>query len=474
MQSGKAVGLWVAAVAASALLFGFSTGIGPYGWLAWAAPAPVLVYALHSRSPWLSAAAAALAYLFGEAGPIYAYLTLVPLPVLIVTALIPAFAFALVVLAARLAALRLPTIVAVFSYPLLWTSWEFLLGLASPHGSAGALGYTQTGLAHVIQIASVTGVWGVSFLTAAPSMAIALATKGRAVAALAPSALLLAIALGFGEVRLRQPLGETRDFALIALPIAQDQDEVRGREASLAAARAYVDALSLVGPVRQGRSLTVVIPEKAITTFPEWEEEVRSALAGAARESGVTLIVGIDEHRADGRRGNMAYVFDANGQTRLAYQKRHLVPGLERDFTPGDALGVIGDEGVAICKDMDFPQLLRGYGRADVRILSAPAWDFTLDARPHADMAIMRAVENGFSLARVAQSGLLTLTDAHGRTIATERTSPDYPVWLRGELPEGDSETLYSRLGDVFGWSVTGLAGVLLLSLVFAAFRRRA
>lgn len=474
MQGSKAVGLWLAAAAGSALLFGLSTGIGPYGWLAWAAPAPVLAYALHSRSARASATAAALAYLIGESGLIYAYLTVVPLPILVVMALVPAIAFAFAVLGARVAALRLPTLVAVFSYPLLWTSWEFLLGLVSPHGSAGALGYTQTSLPHVIQIASATGVWGVSFVTALPAMAVALASKGR-VAALAPAAVVLAVVLGYGEFRLRQPLGDTSEYALVVLPLAAlHQDEARGREASLAAARAYAEAVSLVGSPRQGRPLTVVIPEKAITTFPEWEAEVRNLLASAARRAGVTLIAGIDEHRADGVRANMAYVFGPQGEERLAYQKHFLVPGLEREFSPGRSLGVTDDAGVAICKDMDFPPLLRGYGRAGVRTLAVPAWDFVNDARPHADMAIMRGVENGFSLARVAQEGLLTLSDARGRIMASGRASPDSPVWLRGDLPEGDGGTFYSHFGDVFGWSVVALAATLLLSLAFAViFRRR-
>ncbi len=443
-------------------------GYWPLCWLAWGAPAPVLTYALHSRSAWASAIAAALAYLLGESGLIYVYLPIVQLPILVVTALVPAIAFAFAVSGARLAALRLPALVAVFSYPLLWTSWEFLLGLISPHGSAGALGYTQTSLLHVIQIASITSVWGVSFVTALPAMAIALASKGRIRAALAPAAVVLAIVLGYGEFQLRQPPGDTSEYALVALPLAAlHQDEARGREVSLAAARAYSEAVSLVGPPRQGRSLTVVIPEKAITTFPEWEAAVRNLLASAARRAGVTLIAGIDEHRADGVRANMAYVFGPQGEERLAYQKHFLVPGLEREFSPGRSLGVMDAAGVAICKDMDFPPLLRGYGRAGVRLLAVPAWDFVNDARPHADMAIMRGVENGFSLARVAQEGLLTLSDARGRIIASGRASPDSPVWLRGELPQGEGGTIYSRMGDVFGWSAATLAATLLLSLAF-------
>lgn len=84
----------------------------------------------------------------------------------------------------------------------------------------------------------------------------------------------------------------------------------------------------------------------------------------------------------------------------------------------------------------------------------------------------MRAVENGCSLARAAQSGPLTLTDARGRTIATARTSPHSPVSLRGALPEGDGGSFQSRFGDMFCWLVVGLTAILLLGLALATVIR--
>jgi apolipoprotein N-acyltransferase len=77
-----------------------------------------------------------------------------------------------------------------------------------------------------------------------------------------------------------------------------------------------------------------------------------------------------------------------------------------------------------------------------------PAWDFDRDAYLHGRMALVRSVENGFSLARAASQGLLTLSDAHGRIVAERRTIRG-PAMLVGDLPTGRGGTVYSRSGDV-------------------------
>jgi apolipoprotein N-acyltransferase len=67
-------------------------------------------------------------------------------------------------------------------------------------------------------------------------------------------------------------------------------------------------------------------------------------------------------------------------------------------------------------------------------------------------MAVVRGVENGFAVARTAQQGLLTVSDAYGRVLAEEAssTTPE-AVLVRGISP-GPGATLYTRHGDWFGW----------------------
>jgi apolipoprotein N-acyltransferase len=77
---------------------------------------------------------------------------------------------------------------------------------------------------------------------------------------------------------------------------------------------------------------------------------------------------------------------------------------VEADYRVGRGPGIFSIEGiragVAICKDMDFPATIRACGRAGVRILFVPAWDFGRDGWLHGRMAVLGGVEEGFTLVR--------------------------------------------------------------------------
>jgi apolipoprotein N-acyltransferase len=82
----------------------------------------------------------------------------------------------------------------------------------------------------------------------------------------------------------------------------------------------------------------------------------------------------------------------------------------------------------------------------------------------------MRSVENGRSLARSANSGVSLVTDRRGRIV--ERMG----IFERGvivrDLPLSDELTFYARHGDVFPWSVSAVALLMVLAS-WARGRRR-
>jgi len=145
-----------------------------------------------------------------------------------------------------------------------------------------------------------------------------------------------------------------------------------------------------------------------------------------------------------------------------------MLPGPETGYEIGAAPGIFPAApaggvqwGVAICKDMDFPAWSRAYAQRGVRILAVPAWDFVRDARLHSRMAVVRGVEEGFTIARAAQQGNLTLSDACGRILSETSSSRVPEAFVAGNLPPGPGATLYTRCGDWFGW-----LSVILLTLL--------
>jgi apolipoprotein N-acyltransferase len=95
--------------------------------------------------------------------------------------------------------------------------------------------------------------------------------------------------------------------------------------------------------------------------------------------------------------------------------------------------------------------------------MAVPAWDFVRDARLHSRMAVVRGVEDGFTMARAAQQGFLTFSDAYGRIRAETPSSHVPEALLVANVPLGPGATLYTRFGDWFGWlcvlALAGLAG---------------
>jgi apolipoprotein N-acyltransferase len=155
-----------------------------------------------------------------------------------------------------------------------------------------------------------------------------------------------------------------------------------------------------------------------------------------------------------------------------------LLPPFENPLTPGiteltfaDAAGAYG---VEICKDMDFTALSRDYGRAHVGLMLAPAWDFNMDRTWHGHIAIMRAVEDGFSLVRAAKNGYLTVADSRGRLLAESRSAAQLPfTTLLAGVPTGHSATLYVLLGDWFAWLACVVSLVCLSRALFLGITGR-
>lgn len=440
----------VLAALATGVLYALSRDIGPIGPLALLAPIPLLLFAITSERAWQVAVCALLARLVGFAAVIFAYGGIIPYGILAGAALLFSIEFVVVVLLTRWSIQRLPTWAGVLAFPLLATASEFLLLMSAPNGSFGALGYSIVDLLIFSQAASVGGVAAMTFIAAlAPStvaMAILSPAKWRGIAC-AGALPLLAFAI-FGAYRLAQPYEGSVRVGLASIDELTTQ-AWRSREQATAVAARYA---SLANEFAADPVDIIVLPERV---FADTESQVGSGsepLQRVARDLGTTVVAGFNETLADGTQlANTARVFSPDGNFQR-YVKRKLVPGLEANLSPGRESLVMGNLGVAICKDLDFAPMIREYGRAGVQLLLVPAWDFIVDGRMHSRMAVVRGIENGFAMARAAATGKLTISDAFGRIVAETTTSDNEPVMLRAEIGLTSSGTIYSKLGDVFAW----------------------
>lgn len=465
------------AVAASAALWWLANDLQPAWWAAWLAPLPLLVYALHAHAR-SAALATFLAFAVGG-GVQWHYLhdvVRLPLPVTLSAIFLPALLILLVVLPFRALARRGRMLAATFFAPAAATGLAWLSAAASPHGTFGHIAYSQMDALPVIQIAALLGAWGIAFLVWLLPSALAVligasAPARRRAASTALAFALLACALGYGALRLHDdgPAQSVR-IGLVSIGASKDaQADLDAPEGKYMLAR-YVDEIDRLAAAG---AQVILAPESALLL----RSHAIPALQELSTRRGVRILIGAEDHSQAPVKRNAALVFEPGRATPVAYAKRHLIPGYEDRYTPGDASLMLDGTprtGVAICKDLDFTATGLAYARSDTQLLLVPAWDFDEDAWLHGRMAVLRGVEGGFAMARVARNGLLTLSDDRGRVLAqASSVGGAEPATLLGELPLRSTRTFYARIGDAFGWLCLIAAVVLAASLLRGRKRRR-
>ncbi len=427
---------------------------GTFGWALWIAPMPLLLIAFRS-SGWQIFICSFIGCLIGRLNWVpYLSRVMPPMPVVIITILI-ALLYALVILGTRRIVMARNNFLAIFAYPVLLTASEYVSLSLSYDGTAGSLAYSQSNYLSIIQIASVTGIWGVLFVTALiPStLAIAWHLKGNRkqtqFALFTGSAVILAI-FAFGWVR----LNENRDHTSIKVGLTVvpeklhlfTQTPVLAKEEKVA--EAYIQ--QIVPLAKQGAQV-VLFPEKTINATESQKDSVLDLFRKTAADSKVIIAGGITVDKSQSKQNLVEFVLPEG--TIQEYKKVFHVKGFEDGFERGSdvgfLLGLPTPAGMAICKDMDYPSWLRNY--CDVNIVFVPAWDFEVDGWLHCRMAVMRGVENGFTVVRAARQGLLTVSDYHGKVLSEATCEEGQSASLLSEAPVYSVNTIYSSWGDWFG-----------------------
>ncbi|MGH8216944.1 MAG: nitrilase-related carbon-nitrogen hydrolase [Steroidobacteraceae bacterium] len=455
---------------ASGVMFYLSQGLNDWWPLAWVAPTPLLWLA-YGKGPYWQLVLAGAAACF--AGNIYAFQCYSSLPpVLLLEVIVPQVVlFSTAVACARAVERRMGPIATLLAFPSLWAAFEYLISLASPHGSYGSFAYSQVSAPALIQCVSLLGLESVTFLLCLFANALAMALRARRQSFIPIGFGFAACALNvvFGVVRLTEPDTATSTVAAIVdehgTGSTAHQDRVAG---AIAISDTYARAVRAAAA--QGASIAVLPEGGILVPDARSRSTVLEPLVTAAAGGRIRVIAGVYERSPP---EDVAYSIAPDG-TFATYAKRHLVPILEAQFTPGRASGWLGDgRAVEICKDMDFPRTVRRDAERGIRLMAVPAGDFGKDGWLHARMAVMRGVENGFAIVRAANDGWLTASDAEGRLLAAREVAPAGLTAIVARLPLGPGPTLYTRIGDVFSWFCVGLS-VAILANSFVRTRSRA
>ena len=352
------------------------------------------------------------------------------------------------------------------------------------------LGYSQYRNLPLLQSASLTGVYGLSFLIILVNGSLAqiiihsadpdrrwLSAKLSAVAV--PPVLLLVAALSFGYARLADDADDESRQTRIGIVQGNVPQEMKWKpnRSRLTTAR-YVD---LARELAHTDSADLIIfPETALPFRfgdPARVRE-REQVVELARQISTPLLVG--SLGFDSKRGtlhNRGFLLDESGRIRDSVDKVHLVPfgeylplpwlfqfmeGLTAEsgqFAPGEKghkiLNMPGRNlpfGVFICYESVFPEISRTLARLGASFLvntTNDAW-FGETAAPyqHLSMAVLRAVETGLPIVRVANTGISALISPSGQIAGA--TALFETVTMVVSLAPTKGTTIYVRYGDWF------------------------
>ena len=476
--------LILSAVLLTAGAYFVSSGLHRVWWLVWLAPLPVLLIAPRLRAWTIFAVALAARALAGL--DFWNYLHGVvqfPLWLTLLTILVPSASFAIAVVLYRVWLRRGNPWLAAIAFPAAIVAAEYLFSLWQ--GSFFNTGYTQLENLPVLQLAAVTGLWGISFtvnlfpaglaaLTASPAK-----LRFRLATALA---LYLACILTYGLWRLKHVPAATHSV-VVGLVETHAGENIFPPDVSSSIVLMQDYAEQVKALAAQGAAIvilpemTTLIPDAALVRLDSFWQQT-------AREAHVEVLLDI-LHVTDRGAYNEARLYSADGGIEAVYHKHHPVPTWEARTKPGTEISVLacprpskesqpspspapekaGNIGIEICRDMDYPELSRHYANQQVGLMLVPAWDQGLgvDAYWHGHLALMRAVEDGFTMVRDAKVGLLTASDDRGRILAEEATRPDGAlVSMLVTVPVRYDSTLYQKWGDWFAWlDLAVLAGLL-------------
>jgi apolipoprotein N-acyltransferase len=390
---------------------------------------------------------------------------------------------------------------ALFSFPFLWVSFEFLRSLTSQIGFPwGTLGYSLSIIPSMIQVASITGISGIGLLILLYNCLFYWSfthNNWRKILVMLSIPLII-IMLQFFAGKMVMSANDRKGYVKVSLIQANILPDIK-REYSKRERISILKEMSYAA--KEHKPELMVWSETSIPCFYRESSECINKIKDIANQCDVPILAGAPEYIINIKERirymyNSAFLISAQGKTIGKYRKVYLVPfgehlpfdnsfpGLKKidlgqgEYMPGEEFTVfsLGEFkfSALICFEAIFPRLVRRMVNNGAELLvniTEDAW-FGRTAGPyqHAEMAIMRAVENRISICRCGNSGVSMFVDPYGRILKKSKIFERTIV--EGKIPLRKGRPFYTRFGDLFAWIVVGISAVLIIIAFSPLFKK--
>jgi apolipoprotein N-acyltransferase len=379
-----------------------------------------------------------------------------------------------------------------FAGPLMQRWWAvpavaaLWVAVEATHGSLGfawlALGNAGIDMGIPLRLAPFTGVYGISFVFAMMSAALAIAILRRPRRELLWLAPILLLPL-LPEM---PPAERGRAAALLLQPNISETEQ--WTEESLSKEKQRLVMLSLQGALAESQPPSIIVWPEVPAPFYYAEDPIfRGYLNNLARTARAYVLAGIVAHTPGGAPLNSAVLISPEGALLSRYDKVNLVPFGEfvpwpfgfankistevGDFAAG-AHVVVSQAGghklgTFICYESVFPNFVRKFANGGAEVLfniSNDGWFGKSAARwQHLSMVRMRAAENRRWILRSTNDGITATIDSAGRLRGTLQPYEEAASYTGYNYES--TRTIYTRFGDWFALLCAVLA---ILGLVAA------
>lgn len=368
-------------------------------------------------------------------------------------------------------------IISTLIFPSTYVLMEFIVVSTNPSGSYGTLAHTQTSLP-LLQIISLTGIWGVVFIITWTSSIInwlwdySFQKSKINLALLVYGIPLLSIML-FGQIRLfADTVDETVRIASINISKETLHNRFNANVDSLAE-KANDNFLTHCEIAAASGAKIVFGIEALINLNEDQESEFIEKAKAIAQNEGIymglpmeVMLEGFPEVRPE----NKITWISPQGQVLYTFHKAKPTPG-EGNY--GDGIikyfdSTYGRISSTICFDMDFPALISQVNKMNIDIMLVPGNDWQEITPYHTYVASVRAIEQGFNMVRAVSRGFSASFNYKGQLLSSMNYYETNDLILYSDVPTKGQRTIYSIIGDYFAWMC-----IIFLTIISVVFMKR-
>ncbi|MCX7725644.1 MAG: apolipoprotein N-acyltransferase [Chitinispirillaceae bacterium] len=391
----------------------------------------------------------------------------------------------------------------IIIFPAIWIIIDYIRTLGELSFPWCFLGYSFTPITPLNQLASITGVWGLTYLIVLVNMLVwdllvniyrgnKIKKNLQLIGLLVLSILIISV---YGIVKILNNSEANQKEIKIAL-LQTSIDQLNWGNKSLDTSFAVTESLSYLAA--KDTPDVIIGPESALLCFLARQFSYAQRVSKLVDSLKIPILLGAVHWDVEKRdTGEVVNVYNTAFLIRpfqkefIPYRKIKLVPfseampfeGVfpilsrvnlgEADFSKGkeNTIFIINDSiriAPFICYEIIYPNFVRERLRQNVNLIAHITNDGwfgkTTGPYQHATMARMRAIENGVPLARCAITGISMLANNNGKIISN--SSLYKRCLIKGNLPLSKANTFYSRYGDWF-------VGICLLIVIFGTARKR-